>query len=95
MKVITGPRQCGKTTMLIQESAATGVPIVCLDALRREQVMRLARQLGYEIPIPMTVSEQTTNGYAEEVLVDDTDVILQHTLHARINTVVLNQEELR
>ena len=86
MRVILKPRQCGKTTDLIQISAITGIPILALNRGRAVCIERRAYELGVLIPKPVVFTKtaiQPQDGRRHEikdVLVDDADALLEEIL---------------
>ena len=97
VKVITGRRQSGKTTKLINISRDTGYPIVTLNKGRAANVRSIARRMGVYIPTPMSLGEYRRNHRypSEPVLVDDVESILSFELDlGNIYAMVVNGDEL-
>lgn len=57
MIIITGPRGSGRTTELIKQSFIHHIPIVCNQAQEVENILRLAKKIGVEIPRPVTAND--------------------------------------
>lgn len=80
MKVISRPRQTGKTTQLLYTSATVGIPILVDTKHRVEQLKIEADKLGISIPDPFTVDEIYNNRSeylkGSEILVDDSHLVL-------------------
>lgn len=57
MELYISGRQFGKTTMLIKESARTGATIAVANYRMAEYVNFRAKQMGLEIPQPVTYAE--------------------------------------
>lgn len=80
-ELIVRPRMGGKTTELIRRAAEAGAYIVCTDTRRAGQVMRLARELGLAIPMPLTVGEWQERAYYPPgipgLMFDDLDRIMR------------------
>jgi hypothetical protein len=80
-EIIARPRMGVKTTELIRRSAETGAYIVCTDTRRAGQVARQAKELGLDIPFPLTVGEWQERAYyppgTPGLMFDDLDRILQ------------------
>jgi hypothetical protein len=56
MKIYIAKRQAGKTTMLVKESAKTGATIVVATRPMIGHVNFVAKELGLDIPTPISVS---------------------------------------
>lgn len=102
MKLIIGGRQTGKTTELIKHSAETGNYILVHDNNSARIVAKQAKDMGFYIPYPVTVSEMCNRGYfrgssirRDGLLVDDLDLIL-HTLFGgiEIKEATINNENI-
>lgn len=84
MKVITGDRGTGKTTMLIEESAKTGAYIVVAHRRLARFVSDMARGKNLRIPYPITFDEFLSglpgraSGRDFHVLIDDVNLLLDH-----------------
>lgn len=60
MDIYVGARRSGKTATLIKKSAETGAYIVVANKYQAHAVYRQAKEMDYDIPFPVTVSEITT-----------------------------------
>lgn len=60
MDIYVGGRGSGKTATLIMKSAETGAYILVANKYQAIAVYRQAKEMGYNIPFPVTVSEITT-----------------------------------
>lgn len=60
MDIYVGARCSGKTATLIKKSADTGAYILVATKCQAIAVYRQAKEMGYNIPFPVTVSEITT-----------------------------------
>lgn len=60
MDIYVGARRSGKTATLIKKSAETGAYIVVANKNQACSVYRQAKEMGYNIPFPVTISEITT-----------------------------------
>ena len=95
-KLIGFGRCLGKTTMAILESHATGHYIVCADRRMADDTFRFAKQLGYTIPFPLSVSDtrfRFTDGRKqsnEPVIIDDVEMVLQAMLGCPIDTITFD-----
>lgn len=76
-KIITGMAN-GKTTELIKISSKTRQYIICKDRMRAKYIIKIAKELGLNIPHPIT-AEQLPLGskYIYKVLVDDVLDVLE------------------
>jgi hypothetical protein len=80
-EIIIRGRQGGKTSELIRRSAETGCYIVCTDRRRAWQIAEQARDIGLNIPFPLTAAEWQKHAYhppgVRGLLFDDLDRIIQ------------------
>lgn len=81
MKVIIGERATGKTTELIKEAADTGYYIVCNSPRDCYRIQDQAKQMGLNIPFPITHQEFVDQRFygkgVKGVLIDDVERLLQ------------------
>ena len=95
-KLIGFGRCLGKTTMAILESYATGKYIISANRRMADDTFRFAKQLGYTIPFPLSVSDtrfRFTDGHKqsnEPVIIDDVEMILQAMLGCPIDTITFD-----
>ena len=95
-KLIGFGRCLGKTTMAILESHATGHYIVCANRKLADNTFRFAKELGYTIPYPLSVSDtrfRFTDGRKqsnEPVIIDDVEMVLQAMLGCPIDTITFD-----
>lgn len=75
MDIYVMPRASGKTTMLIHKSHDTQIPILVSDLRRAKYVEELAKNLGIDIPEPLTVGSNRV-WHCRSVLVDDLDSVV-------------------
>lgn len=57
MQIITGSRQSGKTTKLIQKAHETYSTIICSNLRRCEHISRMAEKLKINILPPITIKQ--------------------------------------
>lgn len=97
-----GGRRCGKTAMMIRKSAETRLPIVVPSGMRGDALMAQAREMGLNIPTPITIY-QLHNGKIrgtltkmDGVYVDDLNAFIEK-LFAGINVkaCTVNADDLR
>lgn len=60
MDIYVGARRSGKTATLIKKSAETGAYILVATKHQAHAVYRQAKEMDYDIPFPVTVSEITS-----------------------------------
>ncbi|MGQ4030874.1 hypothetical protein ACTGJ4_03725 [Streptococcus suis] len=92
-KLIGFGRCLGKTTMAILESHATGHYIVCANRRMADDTFRFAKQLGYTIPFPLSVSDTRfrCRKYSDEpVIIDNVEMVLQSLLGSPVETITFN-----
>lgn len=75
MDIYVMPRRSGKTIMLIHKSHDTQIPILVRDSKHAKYVEELAKNLGVDIPEPLTVGTNRL-GRCRSVLVDDLDSVV-------------------
>ncbi len=83
MKIFNLGRGKGKTTRLLYASEFNNAPIVCSFKTSKRFLVDKARQIGLEIPEPITVSElKNLRGkrIAPRVLIDEAETVLQHLI---------------
>lgn len=89
MDVYVGARSSGKTATLIKKSAETGAYILVATKCQAHAVYCQAKEMGYDIPFPVTVSEVTTRrnyfdgSYMKKrgVLLDELKSVLNVAFH--------------
>ncbi len=57
MEIITGGRQTGKTTKIIQVAAEKFGYIICRSQSDAHRIARMAKKMGLDIPFPISYSE--------------------------------------
>lgn len=88
--LIIGGRGSGKTLELIKMSAERNIYIVCADRQRALNIAAMARELGYQIPFPITLMELPIHSrFIQEVFVDDVDVVLERIIGRRVSNITL------
>ena len=88
--LIIGGRGSGKTLELIKMSAERNIYIVCADRQRALNIAAMARELGYQIPFPITLMELPIHSrFIQEVFVDDVDVVLERIIGRRVSNMSL------
>lgn len=95
MKIINIPRGQGKTTRLLYASEFNNIPILCATYTQKGYLKDRAKELGLEIPEPVTVDEITSGkirGKEEkyrEIFVDDMHWVFHNFLnHFRLQTSI-------
>ena len=83
MNVVIGERCSGKTTRLIERSAKEGIYILVANKEMARCVADQAKDMGLEIPYPVTVGEylrgnkfQGSSIRRDGLLIDDLDMVL-------------------
>ena len=101
MKITIGPRRSGKTARTIMESAKTGSYILVATIEQANAISKQAKDMGYDIPYPVTIREITTgrkcfdNKHMREhgVLVDEARIVLQKAIYdIPIHGMTLNND---
>ena len=94
MEVIYRSRGQGKTTDLIKMSAEKGYYLVCSTMSRVKWTANHARELGLDIPFPLTFDEFIQREYygkgIKGFVIDDADQLLQYMSSVPVFAVALN-----
>lgn len=97
MKVYARPRQGGKTTELVRLAAGEFLYVVCPDRRQVRYVAQLARDMGLDIPFPMTWGEFLRGDYrakgVEGFVIDNLDLCIQGMSHVPVRAVSLTDED--
>lgn len=90
MKVIAQPRQSGKTTELIRESAERFAYIVCIDRREADRVAAEARAMKLDIPFPITWEDFLGKKYfapgIRGFLFDNLDIMIERMAGVPVHT---------
>jgi hypothetical protein len=96
MELIIRGRGQGKTTELIKRCAEEGGYIVVQNQPEAYHISSLARDLGYNIPFPLTAHEFLTGAYygagVKKLWIDNADIILQRISTVPIEAITLTEE---
>ncbi len=96
MNIIMRPRNAGKTTELIKLSAQNGGYIVCNSHNEAWQIHELSRQMGLEIPFPLTYSEFLHGYYhpqgVKNLLIDNADYLINSLSKSPIEAITLTTD---
>ncbi len=94
MRVIIGAPGSGKTLELIKMSAARGYRIVCDTLQRAEKIQAQAKEMGYDIPQPVSfttfLSHPTSPLWIKGFLLDDADQLLQRLVNRPIAAITIS-----
>lgn len=93
MEIYISGRQCGKTTMLIKESARTGATIAVATYPMVYEIEKLAKHMSLNIPQPVTYAEifkTYRNNKTKRYLVDELQMMLGQL---NVDTATLGYEE--
>lgn len=84
-KIIGGKRCCGKTTELIKRANAENLYILCANKSIANMIFNQAKDMGLDIPYPITIHDLPLNGsQIEEVLIDEVEMVLQQLIGKRV-----------
>jgi hypothetical protein len=93
MEKIIMKRGCGKTTQLIKKSAKSGNYIVCHAFDEANRIQYEAKQMGLDIPLPITYAEFIEKRYSSRnisgFLIDNLEMFLQYLSKVPINAVTM------
>lgn len=93
--IIGGNRYCGKTTELIKASSEGNIPILCCNYYNSKHIIDLAKEMGLEIPKPITVRDLEINPTLRDgkgVLVDEAIDILQILIGKKVLMASVSDE---
>lgn len=97
MKVIVRGRQAGKTTKLIKECYKHGGYIVCHSHGEAQRIFKVAREMGCEVPLPISYDEFLRREYygpgVKKLHIDNVDMLLAHIAKSTIYTVTITREK--
>lgn len=99
MTIYVAGRQSGKTAFLIRQSADTGAVIVAPTCQMARYIDSMARDLGLQIPPPVTVADwirglvRQPKDHDKTYLVDELQMAL-HQLNVKAATIDRNYEEM-
>ena len=99
MTIYVSGRQSGKTTFLIRQSADTGAVIVAPTCQMARYIDSMARDLGLQIPPPVTVADwirglvRQPKDHDKTYLVDELQMAL-HQLNVKAATIDRNYEDV-
>ena len=84
MRIINKGRRNGKSIELLYASEVTGYRIICPNHEQAEFLKKLAKELGLDIPEPMSyISYAAMRGlYDETILIDNVEQIMDKILSA-------------
>lgn len=94
MKIIRADRGQGKTTELIKKSNEEWKYIICASKRRANNIVKIADEMGLDIPYPITISELplSKGQKMDGVLIDDIEDILQYLIGKRVDYVTTSCE---
>lgn len=106
MKIINLGRGQGKTTRLLYASEWQHIPILCANDMQRKLLIDRSKELGLQIPEPVTTSDivsgkaRGTKVKDKDILVDEAPMMLQSLLHAlglkgEVRAITLTSDELK
>ena len=87
MKIIRAERGEGKTTELIKQSARDGSYILCMNKANAHHIYEMSREMGFNIPFPITTSDLPLRGYESSVLIDEIDYVLPGLIGTRVDVI--------
>jgi hypothetical protein len=93
MEKIIMVRGYGKTTQLIKKSAQNGDYIVCYNTDEALYIQHMAKNMGLDIPLPVTYREFLNKEYSDNIkgfLFDNVDEFLQSISKVPIKTITMN-----
>lgn len=103
MKIIRRGRGQGKTIELIKISSEKGIPIVCSNKMKAQIVADTARQMGLDIPRPISMDSfiynckegrRTEDMRFQGCLIDDLKEVLDKVIPFTINYATTSCEVL-
>lgn len=98
MKIRVGPKYSGKTTWLIEQCAEHGGYIICADMDRARRIQGMAREMGFDIPLPGTFRTLTERGYygpgVNQFWIDDLDDFIRSLATVPIAGITLTSDQV-
>lgn len=98
-QIILGSRQNGKTTELIKMSAKTGIYILVTTKNRANHLFRQAKNMGYDMPYPVTIEEYFRDKFTgtsirrDGLFIDDIDDVFKSIFNGiNIRAVTLTND---
>lgn len=91
--VYAGERNSGKTTRLLERAAATRKPILTHNTLMKKLLEDSAKRIGFNDIKVITVNE-LEGMRVDEVIIDEVQLMLQHLLKVRIDSMSATTYEL-
>ena len=93
MEKIIMQRGYGKTTQLIKKSAKSGDYIVCSRLDEANRIQFEAKDMGLDIPLPITYAEFIEKRYSGKnisgFLIDNLEMFLQHLSNVPVNAITM------
>ncbi len=93
MEKIIMQRGYGKTTQLIKNSAKTGDYIVCHGLDEANRIQKEAKQMGLDIPLPITYREFIEKRYSGRnisgFLIDNIEMFIQSLSDVQVNAITM------
>ena len=87
MKIIRTEKGKGKTTELIKQSARDWSYILCMNKENAHYIYDMAREMGFDIPYPITIAELPFRGFKGSVLIDEIDCILPTLVGTQVDAI--------
>lgn len=106
MKIINLPRGQGKTVRMLYASEFNDAPILCANNMQKKYLIDKSKELGLQIPEPITTSDVVLRKLKDDVirdkniLVDEAPMILQSLLNSlgmkgEVKAITLTSDELK
>ena len=106
MKIINLGRGQGKTVRLLYASEWNDTPILCANSMQKKYLVDKSKELGLQIPEPITTSDIVSGKLKEgvirdrDILVDEAPMMLQSLLNAlglkgEVKAITLTSDELK
>lgn len=94
IELIILPRRHGKTAEIIKIANKEWLYIVCCDRKRVEHISKMAKNMGLDIPYPVSLNELPLRSqYIKKVLVDDADDVLRNLIGKEIRAISMTKDE--
>lgn len=87
MRIIRTERGKGKTAELIKQSARDWSYILCMNKRNAHYIHDMAREMGFDIPYPITPADLPLRGFKGSVLIDEIDYILPTLVGTQVDTI--------
>ena len=80
MRLFNLPRGAGKTHRMLYASEFHNAPILCKDKKYKDMLLDRSKKFGIKIPTPITVDEFLSHKRCDNILIDETLMVLNELI---------------